>query len=86
MDKFFQVDILSADKTLYSGKASSLVAPAGLGYLGILADHAPMITTLSPGRISLKEESGKQVVINCKGKGFLEVFKNNISLLLDEVG
>lgn len=85
MAKLFDVSILTPLKTVYKGKASSLVAPAQTGYLGILANHAPMVTTIGGGKISVKEESGSTKTILCQGKGLLEVVNNQVTLLL-EVG
>jgi F-type H+-transporting ATPase subunit epsilon len=86
MEKLFKVNILTAQKIVYFGEASSLIAPGELGYLGILADHAPLLTSLVPGRILIRDASGGHSVINSKGNGFLEALKNNITLLLDEIG
>jgi len=84
--KLFHVDALLADKLVYSGKVSALVVPAQLGYLGVLADHAPLAAKLVPGKIIFRESSGKQNIIHSKGKGLIEVFKNNVTLLLDTLG
>lgn len=85
MESLFEINILTPEKTAYKGKISSLVVPAQLGYLGVLGNHAPLIARLMPGRISFKEESGKRTVIYSKGKGFLEVLKNNVTLLMDDI-
>jgi len=83
MAKLFNVNILTPLETLYSGKVSSLVAPADSGYLGILADHAPMVAAMASGKITLKEESGSTKTIDYQGGGFLEVLDNQVTLLLD---
>ncbi len=85
MEKFFQVSITTLEKAVYKGEISSLIAPGELGYLGILADHAALITNLIPGKISFKDNSGNFTIINSKGKGFLEVLNNNLTLLLDYI-
>lgn len=80
--KLFNLSIVTPDKTLYEGMVSSLVAPSRLGYLGVLADHAPLIAALKPGKISFKEASKEQKVFDSKDGGFLEVMKNNVTILL----
>ena len=85
MGKLFQVNILTPEKKVFAGEVTSLVVPAALGYLGILADHAPLIANLTAGKIIFKKEAGTQAVIYNKGKGFLEVLKNKVTLLLDSV-
>jgi len=82
--KAFELSIISPEKTVYKGRVVSLVAPAHLGYLGVLADHAPLIAALKKGKIIFKEESGEQKAFQCEDKGFLEVLKNNVTILLDK--
>lgn len=82
--KLFNLSIITPDKTLYEGRISSLIAPSKLGYLGVLADHAPLIATLGTGRITLREDSDKQKVFNFKTGGLLEIMKNNVTILLNE--
>ena len=83
MAKLFHVKITTPEKMLFESKASSVTAPGEIGYLGILADHAPLITTLVPGKVSIRDGTGKRTVISSPGGGFLEVLKNNVTLLLD---
>lgn len=82
--KEFDVSVLTEDKTVYEGKAVSLVVPAELGLMGILADHAPLVAKLLAGNIVLKTgmSSAPKIIIS-KGKGFIEVLKNKATLLLD---
>ena len=82
MAKLFNLSIVTPDKTIYEGMIWSLIAPSKLGYLGVLADHAPLIATLGPGRITLKEDSNEQKVFNSKSEGLLEIMKNNVTILL----
>jgi len=82
MAKLFNLSIIAPDKTIYEGKVSSLVVPAKLGYLGVLADHAPIIASLTSGRITLREDSLAPKVFHHHGGGFLEVSKNNATVLL----
>ena len=83
MAKSFNLAIVTPEKTVYEGKVSSLVAPSKLGYLGVLADHAPLIAALGPGRIILKEPPATQKVFECTLGGMLKVLKNNAIILLD---
>ena len=83
MAKAFNVSVMTPDRTVYSGKAVSLVAPSVLGYMGVLADHAPIVANLQKGNITIREESGNTVVLESAEKGFLEVLRNNATILLD---
>lgn len=82
--KAFQLTIISPEKSIYKGRAVSLIAPAYLGYLGVLADHAPLIAGLQKGKIIFREEQGEQRVFSCDDKGYLEVLKNNVTILLSK--
>ncbi|MFH0764323.1 MAG: F0F1 ATP synthase subunit epsilon [Candidatus Omnitrophota bacterium] len=83
MPPLYSINIKTPLKAVFEGKITSLVAPAAAGYVGILANHAPFITTLVPGKITLRDDSGKTKTIKSGGPGILEVLKNNATLLLD---
>ena len=85
MDKLFQLNIITPGRTAFSGKVVSLTAPGELGYFGILANHCPLISTLIPGKITFKDQSGTVSILQSTGRGFLEVIKNEVTLLADEV-
>ena len=82
MAKQFDLNIITQSKTVYKGRASSLIAPAELGYLGVLADHAPLIANLKNGKLIIKEDTGKELTFPCQ-KGFLEVLSNKVTVLLN---
>lgn len=83
MSQMFSVSVVTMDGVLYDGGATSLVAPGGLGYLGILKDHAPLVTTLVKGKLTIHTENNKCIYINALGEGFLEVLKNHVTITLD---
>ncbi len=83
MANLFNITILTREGTVYRGRTASLVAPGEIGYLGVLANHAPLMTSLVPGKITLKDDSGKITTFKSTGKGFLEVLKNETLILLD---
>lgn len=83
MAKLFEVNILNPEKVIYKGQIISLVVPAEFGYLGVLADHAPLIANLVPGKITIREGSDKVINIDSGSNGFLEIQENKVSLLLD---
>ena len=81
--KSFQTEILTPQKTVFSGKAEALVFKGTLGYFGVLAGHAPLIARLVPGRLKLTKD-GKETNFQA-GPGFVQVRKERISILLDEI-
>jgi F0F1-type ATP synthase epsilon subunit len=80
--KVFQVGVYSRDKIIYEGKAVSLIVPSKLGYLGVLADHAPIVAKLVSGKITIRSLEGDTAVIDLPEEGFLEVFQNQATILL----
>ncbi|MCX5711870.1 MAG: F0F1 ATP synthase subunit epsilon [Candidatus Omnitrophica bacterium] len=82
-EKSFHIEVLSPSKVIFEGDIASLVVPAKLGYLGVLADHAPLAAALSKGNIIIRDSSGKVTKLISSGSGFLEVLNNHVSVLLD---
>jgi F-type H+-transporting ATPase subunit epsilon len=85
VEKSFSLNILTSTKTIFAADIISLIAPAELGYLGVLANHAPLIANLVSGKLILRDQSGKLTIIHSLGKGVLQVFKNNVTVLLENV-
>ena len=83
-DKTFNLEILTPRRKVFSGPVSSLVVPAELGYLGVLAHHAPLIASLGPGRITVRQD-GSSRLFQAGGSGFLEVGRNKATVLMDEI-
>ena len=83
-DHSFTLKVVTPDRVVFEGKTSSVVAPGSLGYLGILRDHAPLVTTLDKGNLTYKDPSGLAHTFRIEG-GFLEVLKNRVLVLADKV-
>ena len=77
-----QCDIVSAEKSIFSGPVEMVVASGSLGDLGIGPGHAPLLTALIPGPVRLIKEGGGEEVFYVSG-GFLEVQSNAVTLLTD---
>jgi len=76
-----RLDIITAEKLVYSDEVSSVVAPGSAGQLGILPNHAPLLTSLKPGELKVLKE-GEESNIAVSG-GFLEVLQNVVTILAD---
>ena len=74
-------EIITLEKVVYSGDVESVVVPGAEGQLGILANHASLMSILSTGLIRLISE-GNEVRFNVDG-GFIEVNKNSVTILAD---
>ena len=77
-----QLDILSPDHVLFSGEAKSLSVPGTEGSLGILDNHAAMITTLQKGMVKLVTNEGEEQLHEING-GVVEVSNNKVIVLAD---
>lgn len=75
-----KVEILTPDKTLFSGDADVVTVPGINGSLQILENHAPMIANLKKGSLSIKSKDGKQQ-FDVSG-GLVEVLKNKVIVLV----
>ena len=75
-------DIVSAEKSIFSGLVEMVIAAGSLGDLGIAPGHAPLLTGLIPGPVKLILAGGEEEVFYVSG-GFLEVQRNVVTLLAD---
>jgi F-type H+-transporting ATPase subunit epsilon len=77
----FHFDLVSPERLLFTGEVDQ-VDVAGLeGYLGVLTQHAPMVTALRPGILVIYREGGQQrFVVN---GGFAEVGAAGLTVLAD---
>ncbi|MBM3935194.1 MAG: F0F1 ATP synthase subunit epsilon [SAR202 cluster bacterium] len=78
-----KLEIVTAEKLVYSDSVNVLVAPGVEGELAIMPKHAPLLTMLKPGEIRLIKE-GKETYMAITG-GFLEVIGDKIVILADAV-
>lgn len=84
MEKSYYLAILTPEKKVFTGEIISLVAPGELGYLGILANHAPLITALGIGKIIIRDKDTVATSFQTTG-GFLEVINNRVTILAETV-
>ena len=85
MAKTFQLEIFTPNKTVFTGVVTSLVAPGTLGYLGVLANHAPLVTTLGVGTVIYRDGEGNPTTLKSAAQGFLEVGENRAVVVLDSL-
>jgi len=75
------VDIVSAEKEIYSGTAEMVIAPLSEGEVGILPRHSPMLARLKPGEVRVKTAS-EELMFYVSG-GLLEVQPHVVTVLAD---
>lgn len=76
------LDIVSAEKEIFSGRAEVVIAPAIMGEVGIHARHTPMLTPLKPGEVKITKQGGEEESIYVSG-GMMEVQPSVVTILSD---
>jgi len=77
----FHFDLVSPEKLLFSGEVEQVDVPGAEGDFGVLAGHAPMVTTLRPGILTVHDANGtKEMVVL---GGFAEVSADGLTVLAD---
>ncbi len=82
MPMTIHVDIVSAEKEIFSGLAEMVFAPAEMGEVGIAPRHAPLITRLNPGEVRVKINENESQPYFISG-GILEVQPHVVTILAD---
>lgn len=75
-------DIVSAEKQIFHGEATLVVATGEIGELGIAPRHAPLITRLKPGKVVVTQANGEVLDFAISG-GILEVQPQVVTVLAD---
>lgn len=78
------LDIVSAEREIYSGPVEMVVATGDLGEIGVIAGHAPLLAVLKPGEIRVIPKEGTEEIYYVSG-GMLEVQPYHVTVLADEV-
>lgn len=76
-----RLDVVTAERMVYSDSVDMVVAPGFEGQLGILPHHTPLMTALLPGELRIKK-GGEEVSLVISG-GFLEVRPDKVVVLAD---
>lgn len=82
-DRTFTLEIITPDRVVVSDdQVVSLTVPGVEGYLGILSGHAPIMTELTLGEITVRRADGKEIVM-AESRGFMEASDNKVTILAD---
>lgn len=77
-----QVDVVSAEDSIFSGPAKFVALPGEAGELGILPGHVPLITRIKPGAVRIEKADGGEEFVFVAG-GILEVQPHHVTVLSD---
>ncbi|MBO0939434.1 ATP synthase F1 subunit epsilon [Fibrella sp. HMF5335] len=78
-----QLDIITPDRKVFSGEASSVTFPGSEGQFQVLNDHAPLVSTLARGPVTVVTATGQQM-FTVDG-GVVEVLRNKVLVLAEAV-
>ena len=78
-----QVNIVSAEHAIFSGEAEMVIAPGESGELGILPQHAPLLTRIKPGTVKVKLVGKDEEEVIYVSGGILEVQPKAVTILAD---
>ena len=81
-DTSLQVELVAADRVVWSGQADEVVARTVEGDLGVLVGHAPRLSVLVPGVVKIK--AGSETVVAVVEDGFLSVADDRVSILSED--
>jgi F-type H+-transporting ATPase subunit epsilon len=79
----FHFELVSPEKLLFSGDVEAVVVPGSEGEFTMLKNHAPLMTTLRPGIVTVDEADAKKVRLYVRG-GFAEVSASGLTILAEE--
>ena len=83
--KTFRLEIVSAERSLFSGEANFVVVPGVDGELGIFPNHTPLLTKIKPGTLKFHAKDEPEETLFFVAGGFLEVQPTVVTVLADTV-
>ena len=84
MSDHLSLQLVSPDQDFFVGTIDMVVLPGEDGDFSVLPEHAPIITYLRPGKITIIEEKNKEHIYFV-GSGFVKVENNNCQVLVDYI-
>src|SRR5947207_12355404 len=78
-----QVDVVSAEESIFSGEAKFVALPGEMGELGIYPRHAPLITRIKPGAVRIQRADNDEEEFVFVAGGILEVQPGSVTVLAD---
>ena len=75
------LEIVTSERTVFDGLVDMVTAPGGGGEMGILPNHAPVLSTLKAGELRVK--IGAEIQEFAIGGGFIDIHNNRVIILAD---
>jgi F-type H+-transporting ATPase subunit epsilon len=77
-----RVTVISPEDSVFDGEATAVVAPAYDGEVGILPKHAPFMTLLGEGKLTVRQEGGADKIFRVRG-GILQVMDDVVNVVAE---
>jgi F-type H+-transporting ATPase subunit epsilon len=84
-DDHLQVELVAADRTVWSGDAAMVIARTVEGDLGVLRGHAPVLSLLSESVVEIQVADTDDVVVAAVDGGFISVALDRVSILSEHI-
>lgn len=84
MARELNVDLVAADRKIWSGSATMVVAKTAEGEIGLLSGHEPMLAIMVPGQIRITVAEGKPVIAETAAGGFLSIESDTVTLVVKD--
>ncbi|MGJ9414197.1 F0F1 ATP synthase subunit epsilon [Aeromicrobium sp. CF4.19] len=82
-DTTLRVELVAADRVVWSGEATQVEARTSEGDLGVLVGHAPVLSVLVPGVVQIAGTDGENVAAVVE-EGFLSIADDRVSILSED--
>lgn len=76
------VDVVSTERSIFSGEARFVEVPGAQGELGVLPGHTPLLTGVRPGTVRIEAADGSETYLYIAG-GFVEIQPDRVTVLAD---
>lgn len=77
-----KVDVVSTERSIFSGEARFVEVPGSAGELGVLPGHTPLLTGVRPGTVRIEGADGAETFLYIAG-GFVEIQPDRVTVLAD---
>ena len=78
-----KIEIVSPENLVFSKSASAISIPGQEGYFTVMGEHAPLMTTLKPGFISVEDDKGETRTFYVQG-GFADISPDGVTILAEQ--
>src|SRR5215211_4355499 len=76
--------VITPEEVIYDGEADLVIARIADGEIGVLVDHSPLVSTMEPGEVCIREDDEQHVY--AISDGFCNVSENLVQGLVEEAG